>query len=111
MLAAYSSGETALVFVSTATSTSARPLGSRNSTTLVPNNDWGCGAVIQSAGAANKKRPCGSVQVTRSLAAGLATGVAAAAGDLGVTAGVGVMAGGGGGAAAGGRGGGGGGRR
>src|SRR5205085_222953 len=90
-----------LVLVSTATSTSARPLGSRNSTTLVPNNDWGCGAVIQSAGAANEKRPCGSVQVTRSLAAGLATGVAAA-GDVGVTAGgvgvtargVGVMAGG-----------------
>src|SRR4051794_3620441 len=93
MLAAYSSGETALVLVSTATSTSARPLGSRNSTTLVPNNDWGCGAVIQSAGAANEKRPCGSVQVTRSLAAGLATGVAAAAGDVGVTAGgVGVTA-------------------
>src|SRR5436853_3359209 len=94
MLAAYSSGETALVLVSTATSTSARPLGSTNSTTLVPNNDWGCGAVIQSAGAANEKRPCGSVQVTRSLAAGLATGVAATAGDVGVTAGgVGVMAG------------------
>src|SRR5437588_7760908 len=93
MLAAYSSGETALVLVSTATSTSAPPLGSRNSTTLVPNNDWGCGAVIQSAGAANEKRPCGSVQVTRSLAAGLA--VAAAAGDVGVTAGgVAVMAGG-----------------
>src|SRR5438309_11026394 len=93
MLAAYSSGETALVLVSTATSTSARPLGSRNSTTLVPNNDWGCGAVIQSAGAANEKRPCGSVQVTRSLAAGLATGVAAAAGEVGVTTGgVGVTA-------------------
>src|SRR5438067_12005775 len=93
MLAAYSSGDTALVLVSTTTSTSARPLGSRNSTTLVPNNDWGSGAVIQSAGAADEERPCGSVQVTRPLAAGLATGVAGAAGDVGVTGGVGGMGG------------------
>src|SRR5438270_11641549 len=76
MVAAYSAGETALVLVSAGPSSSARPLGSTKSTTLVPNNRWGCGAVIQSAGAPSEKRPCGSVQVTRSLAAGLATGVA-----------------------------------
>src|ERR671938_1752983 len=93
MLAAYSSGETALVFVSTATSTSARPVGSRNSTTLVPNSDCGCGAVVQSRGACRAKRPCGSLQVTRLPAAGAATGdtagfgFAAAAGVARTTAG------------------------
>src|SRR5437868_520275 len=65
MLAAYSSGETARVLVSIATSTSARPLGSRNSTTLLPTKDDGRSALVQDVGAAIENRPCGSFQVTR----------------------------------------------
>src|SRR5438105_7929111 len=83
MLAAYSSGETALVVVSTATSISARPLGSRNWTTGMPTANASCGGStgVQSAGAAMVKRPCGSrtVDVFAAIAPLVDTGAGAPA--------------------------------
>src|ERR1700736_1962809 len=64
MVAAYSSGETALEAVSTATLSSARPLGSLTCTTAVPKSASGWGSVTQSAGALIVKRPWGSRQGT-----------------------------------------------
>src|SRR5260221_2549181 len=95
MVAAYSSGETALVAVSTATSSSARPLGSPSCTTAVPKSDIGWGRVTQSAGALMVKRPWGSRQGTRPWA-GIAGGVApteAVAPDAGGTPCPGVVPG------------------
>src|SRR5712692_5626637 len=101
MVAAYSSGETALDALSTATLSSARPLGSRNSTTPVPKGASGCGSVTQSVGALSENRPWGSRQATSvgatpvwagAPAPGVAPGEAAATADgfAAATAGVGV---------------------
>src|SRR5438309_9674829 len=91
MLAAYSSGETALALPSTATSISARPLISRNSTTLVPNSDWGSSTALQSAARPIAKRPCGSFHIARSLDPTADASVASLVG-LGVGAGVASVA-------------------
>src|SRR5579859_5113816 len=64
IVAAYSSGDSAFDVSSTATSSSACTDGSRNSTTLVPNSDWGASARGQSAGALSENRPRGSRQAT-----------------------------------------------
>src|SRR5258708_2557920 len=64
ILAAYSSGETAFVALSTATSGSGRPLGSRNWTTPVPKAACGWASVAQSGGAPTENLPCGSRQVS-----------------------------------------------
>src|SRR5258708_28952240 len=83
IVAAYSSGETALPALSTATVTSARPVGSRNCTTPVPKSASGWGWVTQSAGALIENRPCGSRQATSvgallAWAVGVVWGVTAA---------------------------------
>src|SRR5438874_1459101 len=64
MVAAYSSGETAFDAVSTATFSSARPLGSLNCTTAVPKSASGWGSATQSVGALSENRPWGSRQAT-----------------------------------------------
>src|SRR5690242_13786240 len=74
MPAAYSSGETAFDVLSMPTSNSARPLGSRNSTWLVPNSDTGGDTSCQSAGALTEKRPWGSCQATSVTADAPASG-------------------------------------
>src|SRR5438105_10959677 len=114
MLAEYSSGDTAFVEPSTATSTCARALGSWKATMPLPNSVCGCSVRVQSSGALIEKRPCGSLNGTRlvvpvvapagggvgvapagfaaAVAAGGGVGVAAAAAAAGVPAGTGAVA-------------------
>src|SRR5260370_15868197 len=85
IVAAYSSGETALVALSTAILISARPLGSPNCTTAVPKSAIGCGKVSQSGGALIENRPWGSRHATRPWA-GIGCAVAPAPGPTPVFA-------------------------